>query len=469
MNLFFKHFNNTHLMKRTLLIASCAMMTASAFAQAQTTGSHKCGIDLVKQKIAQQNPQMYQAIQQGQAAAIAGQPNGSAGKPTGNYTIPVVFHFCLTQSQFNQIGGNAGIAQRVDSQMAVLNRDFAGTNADSTTIPTVFKPLFAHSGIKFGLAHTGPNGHATAGWEVKIVSGTDTVYDAGTGSAGSGFACSDAKYAGNKGLGAWDPAKYYNIWVCDITYQSQQGILGITVPPSFTGSGGLPVNEKGVVVSYLAFGKRKSAFDLYFSGIDKGRTLTHETGHFFELLHIWGDTEPGVNPVCTDDDGIGDTPKQSDAHYGVPTFPQVSCSNGPNGDMFMNYMDYVDDAAMKMFSLQQANVMNQQLATNGESVTLTQNTPLTYFPTGINETTVNNQFVIAPNPAKGAVNISFGQPTTSLKDIRITNMMGQQVKSLAVNGQSTDYNIDLSGVSKGIYFVQCIFADEMISRKIVVE
>ena len=40
-------------------------------------------------------------------------------------------------------------------------------------------------------------------------------------------------------------------------------------------------------------------------------------------------------------------------NFGKPTFPTVTCNNGPNGDMFMNYMDYADDDAMFMFTTQQ--------------------------------------------------------------------------------------------------------------------
>ena len=67
------------------------------------------------------------------------------------------------------------------------------------------------------------------------------------------------------------------------------------------------------------------------------------------LRHIWGDTED-----CSGTDFVSDTPNAAGPNYGSPGFPHVSCSNGPNGDMFMNYMDYVDDAAMFMFTSQQA-------------------------------------------------------------------------------------------------------------------
>ena len=47
---------------------------------------------------------------------------------------------------------------------------------------------------------------------------------------------------------------------------------------------------------------------------------------------------------------MADTPPAPQANFGKPTFPHITCNNGPNGDMFMNYMDYVDDAAMFMFT-----------------------------------------------------------------------------------------------------------------------
>ena len=76
-----------------------------------------------------------------------------------------------------------------------------------------------------------------------------------------------------------------------------------------------------------------------------GRSATHEIGHFFNLRHIWGDT-----PDCSGSDFVDDTPNAESPNFGKPTFPHVTCGNGPNGDMFMNYMDYSDDDSMFMFS-----------------------------------------------------------------------------------------------------------------------
>lgn len=96
---------------------------------------------------------------------------------------------------------------------------------------------------------------------------------------------------------------------------------------------------------------------------DMGRTATHEIGHWFNLYHIWGD-----QAGCATDDQVNDTPLQDWYHSGVPTFPQVSCNNGPNGDMFMNYMDYVDDACYCLFTLEQAIRMDACLAEGRASI-----------------------------------------------------------------------------------------------------
>ena len=80
-------------------------------------------------------------------------------------------------------------------------------------------------------------------------------------------------------------------------------------------------------------------------------------GHWLNLYHIWGDDGTG----CRGSDHVPDTPNQASENYGEPAFPHVSCNNGPNGDLFMDYMDYVDDRAMFMFTAGQATRMNAAL------------------------------------------------------------------------------------------------------------
>src|SRR4029434_8339970 len=125
------------------------------------------------------------------------------------------------------------------------------------------------------------------------------------------------------------------------------GLLGYAQFP------GGPLATDGVVNNLQAFGTSGTAQ----APFNKGRTATHEVGHYFNLRHIWGDTED-----CAGTDFVADTPNAAGPNYGTPSFPSVSCSNGPNGDMFMNYMDYVDDAAMVLFTQGQAARINATLA-----------------------------------------------------------------------------------------------------------
>src|SRR5207248_2923692 len=142
--------------------------------------------------------------------------NGNAlQKTTSVVTIPVIFHVVLNTSQLSAVGGTAGLQDRASSQIAVINQDFAGLNPDSTNIPAGFKPYFGKSNIQFGLAHKKPDGSYTPGFE--IVTTTRGAFDLDYNTAGSGDGFSDAKYTSTTGANAWDPGKYLNVWVINMT------------------------------------------------------------------------------------------------------------------------------------------------------------------------------------------------------------------------------------------------------------
>ncbi|MGZ5491605.1 MAG: M43 family zinc metalloprotease, partial [Nitrososphaeraceae archaeon] len=111
------------------------------------------------------------------------------------------------------------------------------------------------------------------------------------------------------------------------------------------------------------------------SPFNLGRTATHEVGHWLNLYHIWGDDSwlPDSDR-CNGSDNVDDTPNQKEENYGRPTFPHISCDNGPNGDMFVNYMDYTDDGSMYMFTKGQVSRIEATL--NGPRLALTQSDAL---------------------------------------------------------------------------------------------
>ena len=227
-------------------------------------------------------------------------------------TIPVVIHVL-----YNNPVQNISDAQ-ILSQIDVLNKDYRALNEDIAGTPQVFKNLIADSRISFCLAKVAPGGYSTNG----IVRKYTTV--------SSFLPNDDMKFSDRGGADAWDSKKYLNIWVC-----SMQGrILGYATVP------GGPANADGVVINYDVFGNRGTVRNPF----NKGRTTTHEVGHWLGLKHLWGDTDCG-------DDGIADTPQQYGYNYGCPNFPRKSlCSLDANGDLFMNFMDFANDACMFMFT-----------------------------------------------------------------------------------------------------------------------
>ena len=211
---------------------------------------------------------------------------------------------------------------QIKSQFKAMNKDFRATNPDRSQTPTPWKGLVSDVRLQFKL--------------VKVTRMKTTK---------SGFGVDDAvKKASTGGIAPFSPKTHLNLWVCPLT----GGLLGYAQFP------GGPTATDGVVINYRAFGTMGAAE----APFDKGRTATHEIGHYFNLRHIWGDT-----PDCSGSDMVADTPNCAGPNFGTPTSPVVTCNNGPNGDMFMNYMDYTDDKAMFMFTAQQVIRMRTALDT----------------------------------------------------------------------------------------------------------
>jgi hypothetical protein len=220
---------------------------------------------------------------------------------------------------------------QIKSQIAALNRDFRATNQDKSKVPSVWQGLVADAKIEFRLASRNPDGKATNG-----ITRTKTTRR-------SFGADDEVKAKASGGVAAWPRSRYLNLWVCNLG----GGLLGYAQFP------GGPASTDGVVILYSAFGTQGEVA----APFDKGRTATHEVGHWLNLRHIWGDTVD-----CSGTDRVSDTPNAAGPNYGKPTFPHVTCNNGPNGDMFMNYMDYVDDDTMFQFTPGQVTRMNAALA-----------------------------------------------------------------------------------------------------------
>jgi len=242
-------------------------------------------------------------------------------------TIPVVVHVV-----YNSGADNLSLA-RVQSQLDVLNEDYRRTNADASQTPSVFSGLAVDSEIEFCLASVDPNGDPTDGI-VRVQTATNQ-FDVSSNAI---------KYASQGGSNGWDRDQYLNIWVGRL----QGGILGYATFPTNAFSAA----EDGVVIGTPYFGRGFAGISTQYS---EGRTCTHEVGHWLGLRHIWGDG------ACGQDDNISDTPNADDPYYNCPSLGASSTSCGSQ-DMYMNYMDYVDDDCMNMFTSGQKAVMQSTMS-----------------------------------------------------------------------------------------------------------
>lgn len=290
-------------------------------AQHRTCGSHD-----INNMMMQTNPEYAakrNAIEEHTERYIAN-PN----KQRGVKTIPVVIHVV-----YKNANENISDAQ-IFTQIEALNRDFRKLNADTSLTPAPFKELAADCEFQFCLAQVDPNGNPTTG----IIRVPTTV---------GPFTADDAvKFTSRGGDDAWDRNKYLNIWVCNI-----MGYLGYASFP------GAPAELDGVVCNSAAFGVGGTSYQPYHLG----RTATHEIGHWMNLYHIWGDDGTG----CLGSDRVDDTPNQAGYNMNCPAFPKISCNNGPNGDMFMNFMDYGYDNCMTIFTEGQKARMSAVFAPGG--------------------------------------------------------------------------------------------------------
>jgi hypothetical protein len=316
-------------MIRSFLLSICSLLLLAGDLSAQ---QRTCGANELLARQLMEDPFMQQRMEDIERQTKQFIESGGA-QDRAVVTIPVVVHVVYYNATQNISDA------RILSQIQVLNDDFRRLNADAANTPSVFQGISADCEVNFCLATQDPSGNATTGIERRQT----TV---------NGFSTNDnVKFYNNGGLNIWDRDKYLNLWVCNLS----GGLLGYAQFP------GGPASTDGVVCDYAYFGTTGAT-----PPFDKGRTATHEVGHWLNCYHIWGDD----GTSCNGTDQASDTPNQADEHYGCPTFPQVSCSNGPNGDMFMNYMDYTDDACMNAFTTGQKNRMQALFSGGGARVAL---------------------------------------------------------------------------------------------------
>jgi len=333
--------------------------------------------------------------------------------------IPVVVHILYSKAD-----QNISEAQ-IRSQIDVLNKDFRRANLDAINTPLGFQKLAADCIIEFELANVDPHGRVTSG----IIRKQTGVQSFGSDDR--------IKFSSQGGDDAWDADRYLNIWVSNTTtgLLGYSSVVGITKP------------KDGIVIKNTAFGTTGIATAPY----NKGRTTTHEVGHWLGLRHIWGDQYCG-------NDWVDDTPPQQGPSRGCPNGTVVSCNNaGAGGNMYMNYMDLTNDECMNMFTMGQREKMRSLFLPGGARNAILSSNGCSGegipddIPTHNDSTTT--QIKAYPNPAFQNVVIDLaGDETFIGKTLSLYNHLGQRVAQTIIRGTSVTLNV--SNFKEGFYFVR---------------
>lgn len=392
-------------MKKTLLFFTILIIT-------NVFGQRSCGTDQKMKEFFANNPDALAKKQDLRNYLTT--KNTNAKNTQTVVTIPVVVHVL-----YKNATQNISDAQ-IMSQLAVLNADFRRLNTDySSIVPAAFQSFSADMELVFCLATKKSDGSPTTGIERKSVATSFNFAN---------------NYYQSSGLLAWDPTKYLNIWVGDMP----SPFLGWAYLPD---AAGYP--EDGLAIGYKYFGTTGAA-EYPYNG---GRTATHEIGHYFGLLHPWGE-DGSLCGTLDNDDGCPDTPATNDPHYGGNVFPDNTntCIPSANGAMFMNFMDYVTDEEMAFFTNDQKNIKTNTMA--GPRASLLNSNACSFL--SVNDVEIVNSINLFPNPTTQY--ISIASPLTKINEVEIFSSEGRLLKRAVVKNE-TD-KIDVKDFLPGVYYVR---------------
>ncbi|MEJ7627492.1 MAG: zinc metalloprotease [Ferruginibacter sp.] len=306
-----------------ILVFGCtkSSVTEEEIIDPETTSgisAHKCASQEVLEQQLKEDPALAERMRKIESVIDYYESNPTAGRLINGYVeIPVVVNV-LYKTAAENIS-----ATQIQTQIDVLNQDFAATNSDYNNTPATFQSVRAgDTKIKFVLSSTVRKSTNKKSWGTN-----DAMKKSSTG-----------------GIDPTNPTTSLNIWSCNMG----GGILGYAQFP-----GGSAATD-GVVIDNNAFGNTGTAAAPY----GKGRTATHEVGHWLNLRHIWGDATCG-------NDLVNDTPVAQSSNGGCPAFPSYGSCSSTVPMMTMNYMDYTYDACMYMFTSGQNTRMQATFAVGG--------------------------------------------------------------------------------------------------------
>lgn len=313
----------------SLLCALLIVSIAPTFSQLPAKAIPRCATDIRLQQKLQHDPAQrsrFNAERLRFAAAVEDFKQRKASLRIGPaaYTIPIVFHIVLQNP-------NSITDAQILEQLSVLNECFAAEN-DQTELLAGFRDRIGTTGIAFCLAQRTPGNLPSSG--INRYTTSHAQFDPNS---------NDMKRSSRGGADAWDPNRFMNVWVTNLS----NGIVGFATFPGVDD----PLYQ-GVVISPIALPESSNP------QFNEGKTLVHESGHFFNLYHIWGDDDG----ACSGSDDVDDTPNQANSTNGSRDGIQTdNCSTTAPGFMYQNFMDYTDDIDLLTFTADQVTRMETAL------------------------------------------------------------------------------------------------------------
>jgi hypothetical protein len=405
---------------KQIFTSALLFFSASLFAQqaivptklAPTAPVEKCYSGILHQKLMAENPAYALRMNQFNDEVLSLSGNtGFLPKSPATYVVPVVFHI-IHKGEAIGVGSNVS-DDVIKKALKALNENYRNMNPQGGT----------DAQIEFALAVRDPNGNCTTGITRTNYSSNATYNSKGV-QVQTANGITDATL---KGIIGWNRQKYYNIYIVS-EFDDNNGGSGIQGYAYTASMHGQPTDGAAFMASCVSE--------------EGNKTLTHELGHAFNLLHTFQGDDPGNTGAATtcppnsspttQGDMCADTPPHKRSQSDCNVSGTNACNGGTSNALFVhNYMDYSSDACMNQFTPNQSTRM-QTACSGTRGSFFTSNQALVGPTAPVADFTVTQQIVCS-----GAVTLLDNSSCVPNTYTGLTGFSGYSFNWSVTNGSST--------------------------------